>query len=236
MLLLTITAVITLLSCCQPETNAFTLIPKTYDTKHNQAVSRRFWEGPRSHMSMSASPSLDKTTRRDDIVNQLLLATAKTGQVGSKASEADVATIADLAEQLASLSTVERPADVPLSGVHSLVYSASSGGSSGMLGPFTGRVTQSFIDEKQFINAVTLGPLCIKIYADREVLSDGQRIRLKFRKTTVEIGGFQIIRKELKSSGIWKCKFVEVVGEGQNKRLLRIMETPSLFVIEQKCV
>ena len=67
---------------------------------------------------------------------------------------------------------------MPLIGVHDLLFSMAKGGSNGKLGPLTGAVTQTFLNEKQFVNAVELGPVKIKLKAEREVL-DRERVRVR---------------------------------------------------------
>ena len=86
----------------------------------------------------------------------------------------------------ASLAFVSKsspsPAKIDLKGKHELVYSASPSASSGALGPLTGKVTQSFLDETMFINRVEFfgGIAKIELYAERKVLDDN-KIRVKFR-------------------------------------------------------
>ena len=189
-----------------------------------------------SHLLWSVTASTQDAgvtiSARDKIAERLLVAVAEAGQVGSKATEAQIDSVKALADELTSYSE-RNPSRVPLVGVHSLLYSMSPGGSSGALGPFIGRVTQTFPDDKRFINAVRLGPLQIKLHAEREEI-DGQRIRVKFLETSVEIFGAEVVRKETKGAGIWKNTFVGYIrGKDNSEKLLRVMETPSLFIIEQ---
>jgi len=159
----------------------------------------------------------------------------ETGQIGTKVPEAEQVDIAALAAQLSDLqceSAIEIPTDATLTGTHELLYSMSPGGSSGAIGPFVGKVTQEFVDEVKFINTVQLGPFTIELHAVREVI-DNVRIRVKFQETVVRIFGVEITRKETKGAGVWKQLFVGEVYRGNDRRLLRVMETPSLFVIQQ---
>lgn len=74
----------------------------------------------------------------------------------------------------------------------------------------------------------------IKLMAERTVLDD-TRIRVVFRETTVRLFGvWNVLRKETQGKGVWKYLFAGVVeNEEGNKMFLRVMETPSLFVIKQ---
>ena len=95
------------------------------------------------------------SSNRDDLANQLIKTCKKFGQVGSKLNEEDRANIDDIASMLSAFSE-PAPAKFDLKGTHDLVYSASPGGSSGAIGPFVGKVTQSFLNKEKFINRVEL--------------------------------------------------------------------------------
>ena len=116
-----------------------------------------------------------------------------------------------------------------------MVYSASPGGSSGAVGPFVGKVSQSFLNEDQFINRVELlgGIVKVELNADRKVL-DGKRIRVKFRETVISLFGKEVKRGEAKGAGIWDHVFSKSVNVNGEKMLLRILKTPSTFIIVQK--
>lgn len=118
------------------------------------------------------------------------------------------------------------PTRMPLSGVWQLVYTSSTGGSSGKVGPFVGRVTQTMVDDSIFINAVEFfgGAVRLALEAEREVL-DSKRIRVTFRETAVSVFGRQVFRKAIEGSGVWVQRYVD---EG-----LRVMDTPSLFVLRK---
>ena len=158
------------------------------------------------------------------------------GQIGSKAPETIQADIAALANELSDRqceSSTRIPTDVTLTGVHNLLYSMSPGGSSGAIGPvFVGKVTQEFLDDVKFINVVQFGPLKIELHAVREVV-DNTRIRVTFQETVVKILDLEVTRKETKGAGVWKQLYVGEVCRDGDRRLLRVMETPSLFVIQQ---
>ena len=154
------------------------------------------------------------------------------GPVGSRQSPADQQLLLDAALELRSLSD-PTPSRIPLTGVRHLVYSASKGGSSGQVGPFNGKVTQEFVDETTFVNAVKLGPLTIALTASRDIKND-TTIAVKFITTRVYLFGNQIAEKDVGGGGVWKMLFAGIVRDTDGtEKLVRVLETPSLFVIEQ---
>ena len=108
--------------------------------------------------------------------------------------------------------------------------------SSGALGPFVGKVTQSFLNDIQFINRVELcnGILKVELNAGREVL-DSSRIRVNFKETTLYVFGKEVARKEANEVGVWKYEFGGAVtnGEEGDELFLCVLKTPSAFVIAQ---
>ncbi len=98
-------------------------------------------------------------------------------------------------------------------------------------------MTQEFVDEETFINAVQLGPFKIALRASREIKSDTV-IKVSFHQTTVSLFDIPIVNKDIAGGGAWKMMFCGVVTDATSDRktLVRIMETPSLFVIEQPIV
>ncbi|KAL3794313.1 hypothetical protein HJC23_012438 [Cyclotella cryptica] len=179
------------------------------------------------------------SSTRDDLADQLIKTCKKLGQVGSKLSQEDRASIDDIANMLSAFSE-RAPAKFDLQGTHSLVYSASPGGSSGAIGPFVGKVTQSFLNEEKFINRVELlnGIFKIELNAERRVLDD-DRIKVTFKETAFSLFGIEVIRKEVKGQGVWRCVFAGTVNlpkeDGEVERVLvRVLKTPSTFVIVQR--
>lgn len=174
-------------------------------------------------------------TSQDQIVEELLAYSRKVGPVGSLATEEEQAKVVELAKQLAKVKGKPSPSKEPLRGVHNLVYSAAPGGSSGRLfGPVYGKVTQEFLDDNvTFINSVKIGPIEIALQAERFVKNDNTNM-VKFRKSIIKVFGNTVVDKDIKGGGDWKYLFMgEVKDKNGNPRLLRVMETPSLFVIEQ---
>ena len=171
----------------------------------------------------------------DQAVEDLLSVARKVGPVGSLASEEERGQVMELAKSLLSVKGDSSPAKAPLRGVHDLVYSAAPGGSSGRLfGPVYGKVTQEFLDDNEtFINAVKIGPIEISLQAQRIVKDDRTNV-VKFRKSRVKVFGNTVVEKDISGGGTWKYLYMgKVKGEDGKLRLVRVMETPSLFVIEQ---
>lgn len=93
-------------------------------------------------------------------------------------------------------------------------------------------MTQQFVNATAFINAVKLGPLKLSLEARREIV-DAERINVFFLETVVQLFGVEVLRKPASGGGQWKCIWSgEVVDDRGKKKLIRIMETPSLFVLE----
>lgn len=186
-------------------------------------------------VSLDATPPPTTTTATaDEVASKLLSTCAEYGQVGSRLSEEQRAIIDDIASSLSAYTDPD-PARVGLRGEHELIYSASPGGSSGAVGPFVGKVTQSFLDETKFINRVELlgGLLKVELNAERQVL-DGNRIRVKFRETVISLFGNAVKRVEAKGAGVWDYKFAGSVDVNGERLLLRVLNTPSTFVIVQR--
>jgi len=118
-----------------------------------------------------------------------------------------------------------QPARKPLLGVWELAYCTNQGGSSGKLGPFVGDVTQTFLDDCRFINAVELGPLRVALEAEWDVVND-TRIRVSFREMAFSLLGMELFRKPAKGKGVWEQCYVD--------SNLRVMKTPSVFVLRKK--
>ena len=163
----------------------------------------------------------------------LLDAISEAGVVGCDATEEQQAKVERLASELAGTGYDGAQAKVPLSGTYELLYSMSKGGSSGKVGPLVGKVTQIIVDETGFINQVELfgGALTIQLHAKREVIDD-DRIRVSFVETVFMLFGIELKRSPAKGQGVWEQVYVERGLDGSAQ--LRVMRTPSLFVLRQK--
>ena len=145
-------------------------------------------------------------------------------------------------QDLENLSTKEMGmTSIPLEGEHRLIY-IDSERTPQYVGPFKGTTTQYFLNEKEFQNRLTLGPIQIALTALRKSM-DEDRIKVTFQSFGVKIFGKEVVKKELKQQGVWKMVFVgEVDKEGESvgaevtngekkKMLLRVMRTPSLYIL-----
>ena len=152
-----------------------------------------------------------------------IIKAAKGTRNGVDADERKRATVAALCDELEARQ--DKQLFAPLEGEHSLVFTTVAGGSSGKIGPFVGDVTQTFIDDVRFENAVALGPLRLALQA-RRTPKDGQTYRVDFESLGVELFGFKLFEKAMGGGGAWKLRYVDDD--------LRIMDTPSLFVLKRR--
>lgn len=166
-------------------------------------------------------------------VLELLETARRVGPVGSLASDDDQQMMDTLAAKVVPFSR-SKPARYPLVGVHNLVYSAAPGASSGrVFGDVVGKVSQFFETDDIFFNRVEFGPLQIALRARREIMNDST-IKVSFLETSFNLFGQAASKKEAGGGGVWKVKYVGMItGKDGKKKLVRIMETPSLFVLEQ---
>ena len=174
-----------------------------------------------------------KSNDRNVMVQELLKEALKVGQVGSLASEEERQKIQELANRVIPLSD-PNPAKYPIQGEHRLVYSASQGASSGRIfGKVVGKVTQLFENDEIFYNRVELGPLRIALQARREV-KNGSMIKVSFLQTNFFLFDKLLSQKQAGGGGVWKCRFVgKITDDRGQEKLVRIMDTPSLFILEQ---
>ena len=163
----------------------------------------------------------------------LLEAIADAGVVGVSASEEQQAKIEALASGLADASTEAAQARVPLKGTYELLWSMSKGGSNGKVGPFVGKVSQIIVDDTNFINQVELfgGLVTVQLHAQRKILDD-EKIRVTFVETAFSLFGNEVSRKPTTGSGVWEQIYVTAGPDGSAQ--LRVMRTPSLFVLRQQ--
>ena len=176
----------------------------------------------RRSSELQASATLEATASKAAV----LAACESAPPNGVDASDEQVAAVEAAIKELEPFCPPQ-PAQIPLSGVYDLVFCTAKGGSNGKVGPFVGKVTQTFVDETNFINAVALfgGAVKISLFAEREVLDD-DKIRVTFKETAGACFGKQLFRKEIQGSGVWKQRFVDDE--------LRVMNTPSIFVLRKR--
>jgi len=138
--------------------------------------------------------------QRNDKVMKVLTTAGIVGQVGSLASEADQELMEEIAMDAVPLSDA-KPARIPLTGEHRLLYSAAKGASSGrVFGNVVGKVSQLFEDDEIFYNRVTFGPLQIALRAKREIKSD-TNIKVSFLETSFKLFGRTIKKAETGGGG-----------------------------------
>jgi hypothetical protein len=185
---------------------------------------------------LATAVSASQTTR-DEAVCKVLDLARQLGPIGALQSPEDQERVLTATQALTEFSD-EKPARQKLGRSpgeppHCLVYSSSPGGSSGRLfGNVYGKVTQRF-NETNFVNAVEFGPCKISLQADLAVKDDWNN-KVVFRQTAVQLWGQTIVEKPTKGAGIWKYIFSGVVQDPNGRlQLVRIMLTPSLFIIAQ---
>mmetsp|Transcript_28029 Transcript_28029/g.52590 ORF Transcript_28029/g.52590 Transcript_28029/m.52590 type:complete len:204 (-) Transcript_28029:780-1391(-) len=189
------------------------------------------WQQPLKIFGSTTTTTSSSLERNDKILD--LLRTARSvGQVGVLAPEQEQLKVEEAANIVIPF-TDSKPARTPLIGEHKLVYSAAKGASSGKIGPLVGKVSQLFEDDEIFYNRVSFGPLQIALRAKREIKNDST-IKVSFLETSFSLFGKTLKKQQAGGGGIWKVKFTGKIEDKNGKeKLVRIMETPSLFVLEQ---
>mmetsp|Transcript_8614 Transcript_8614/g.14566 ORF Transcript_8614/g.14566 Transcript_8614/m.14566 type:complete len:225 (-) Transcript_8614:181-855(-) len=180
--------------------------------------------------------STSVVSERDEKVQEVLALGRELGPIGAFADPDDQSRIVEMARGLAKFSD-PCPSEAPYRGIHRLVYSDSTGGSSGRLfGPVYGSVTQTFLDDDSnatFINSVEIGPFQIALRAQRQVVDD-QTNKVIFQETTAKAFGRTLLTKQITGGGIWNYIFHGTIQDMDGtSKLVRVMEAPSLFVLEQ---
>jgi hypothetical protein len=194
---------------------------------------------PKSRFSLTprlSSPTFKSlSTERDELLHEVLSFSRAIGPVGVLSPEEDRAKLLELARQLAHYSDTE-PARYPLRGVFDLVYSANPGPPSGRLvGPFYGKVTQTFKENGiTYINTVQVGPLEISLRAEKKMKDDWTNV-VSFRRFTLQLFGQTIVETDINlEGGQWKYLFLGKLRDSDGlTKMIRVIETPSLFVLEQ---
>lgn len=184
----------------------------------------------------AATKDTPTAATRDQAVTNLLDLARQYGPIGSLQSQEIQDAILSAARELVPFSD-PKPARISLpagQAPHELVYSASTGGSSGLLfGNVYGSVSQVFNDTT-FVNSVEFGPVRLSLNADLKIKDDWNN-KVVFRQTAVQVFGQTVVNKEMKGAGIWKYLFAGVVEDattGKQKNV-RVLETPSLFILTQ---
>lgn len=175
-----------------------------------------------------------KTT--EDVIQELLVNARRLGPFGCYASASDQEYIRALARQLKERGVGSAtPAREVLSGPFSLVYSDSTGASSGKLGFLQGNVIQEFISEDRYINRLSLwdGLVELALLADLKVTTD-YLDTVKFLNITWKAFGRDLYDSSITGGGVWDYLFLGPVRNEQGEPiLLRVLLAPSLFILEQ---
>ena len=73
----------------------------------------------------------------------------------------------------------------------------------------------------------------IALQAKREI-KNASTIKVSFLETGFSLFGKTISTKQAGGGGVWKVKFVgKIMDKDGKEKLIRIMETPSLFILQQ---
>lgn len=151
---------------------------------------------------------LESATSIDRRIEELRQLTSGTGN-GTQCTPERRATVEALVQELERSNSNLQPARLPLRNTSwTLLYSNTSGNSSGKLGPFVGRVTQEFDEHDGFANTVDLGVLKVTLNARYETKND-QIIVVRFRNTELCVFGFKLFSKafERTAVGSWKVTY-----------------------------
>ena len=159
------------------------------------------------------------------------LAAAAGTRNGTDRSASQREALSALVDRLAAANPTREPARVDLrDSTWELVYTDSTGNSSGKLGPLVGSVTQVFDGAAGYANVVTLGPLEVRLEASYTV-KDSRALVVQFESIAVCLAGFQLLSKPFpapKPRGNWAMLFVDATT-----RVLRVPETGNVFVLQR---
>ena len=145
-----------------------------------------------------------------------LRAAAGTANGTNLDDEGEAKVKAIIQELVARDDSAPDPATIDLAATNwDLVYSDSSGNSSGKLGPFVGRVSQRFRDAPrsgEYENIVRLGPLTLSLAAVAEPLETNAAnasLRVTFVALPVDAFGKRVLRKPFppRRSGTWRMAY-----------------------------
>ena len=213
--------------------------------------------------SPSSSASQFSSSRQqaelDRKLDDLMDAISEAGPVGSLASKEDQQRIQTLSESLKPYS-IRNPANFPLKGEFKLLYSSTSGSSSGRFfgTPIFGKVKQVILDDDIFQNSVQLGPLEMTVKAKRQIMNHHE-LKITLLEGAVSLFHIPLLQKDIintgdrnssnggssndKRIGSWKYIFLgtrtttTTTKKGQDgkkqRKLIRIMQAPNLFILEQ---
>lgn len=174
---------------------------------------------------------IKQPSNKEETTKRLLSVLASSSQSGAKTNERKRLLITFLSDQM-SLFSDPKPACIPLNGSYPLIYGDSKNPSTGNIGPFMLNVVQTFGDSKTYVNNIFISFFKIEAHAEKQVLDDFT-ILVTYKEIILKLFDIIIFRRRVDYEGKWKQVFVGVVNEGNSKKILRIMKTPDLFILEQ---
>ena len=198
------------------------------------------WDAGRPIAPRAPSPRMGAEAVR--LTAPLFSAIAAAGQVGADASAEEQAAVIACAEELAGHGAPQ-PARAPLVGRWDLLYSDSTKVNipgltgAGKVGPnarcegppwTVGEVCQLFFDESKYVNQVAFGFVATRLYATRTVI-DRLRIRVSFTHASFSFFGLELPSFPAEGGGVWEHVYVD----SESSPTLRVMKTPSLFVLQK---
>lgn len=137
---------------------------------------------------------------------------------GLSADASTAAQVVALSRLLERQNPTRKLATSPLvDGKWTLVYTSTTGGSAGKIGPFVGRVEQHFdLQSGRYSNFVLLGPelfgsslLTGELKAAWEVL-ESARWRVDFKSISFSLLGLPVVKdKPLSASGTWRLSYID---------------------------
>ena len=150
---------------------------------------------------------------------------------GTDRSAAQREAISALVERLAAANPTREPAKMDIrNSIWELVYTNSSGNSSGKIAYLVGRVTQVFDADAGYANVVSLGPLEVRLEASYTVKS-GKALVVQFESIGVRVFGKQLFSKPFptpKPRGNWQMLYADA-----DTRALLVPETGNVFVLRK---
>eukprot|EP00877_Chromochloris_zofingiensis_P006467 jgi/Chrzof1/2073/Cz11g01260.t1 len=122
--------------------------------------------------------------------------------------------IKGLADQLAHLESAYKPSVESLTGTKwHLVYTTSTGTSSGKIGPFLTQVEQDFPADEPgvYYNVSRLGLVSARLRGVYQFTTDS-RVDLEFKQLSLAIAGITLVKKDFEPGqmqGFWQIKYVD---------------------------
>jgi hypothetical protein len=181
--------------------------------------------------ALALVPTVERLFAKADVAAlKAALQEAAGSRNGTDRTAAQAAVAATAVEALCAANQTWQPAKVDLrKSVWKLVYTDSTGNSSGKLGPLVGRVTQEFsADGKSYANVVSVGPLVVRLDASYAPKS-ATRLAVQFEAISVSLGGLLLLRKPFeapKPRGSWDMRFSDA-----DTRVLIVPETGNVFCL-----